>query len=86
VKNVGSPAAGNLHLASVWPMGFRLGLVSLDQLVAGTFVGMKIFTFIFRTYPYCLYFYRDTCICETVTALVTFTNNWIKIMSFHFKN
>ncbi len=44
---MGSPAEGYLHLASVWPMGFRLGLVSHDQLVAGTFVGMKIFTLFF---------------------------------------
>ncbi len=51
-----SPAEGNLHMESVWPVGLRMGFVSLYQLVAGIFVGMKTFSFIFSTYPYCLYF------------------------------
>ncbi len=85
-ENVVPPAEGDLYMESVWPMGLRLGFVSLYQLVAGIFVGMKTFNFIFRTYPYCLYFYRGTCICETVTAPVTLTNNCINFLFFHFKN
>ncbi len=77
---MGAPAEGNLHLEGVWPMGLRLGFVASSQLAAGILVGMKTFNFIFRTYPYCLYFFRDTCIFETVTAPVTFTNNWINIL------
>jgi hypothetical protein len=46
VKNVGSPAAGYLHMESVWTVGSWLGFVSLDQLVAGAFMGMKTFNFI----------------------------------------
>ncbi len=79
-QNVVSPAEGNLHLANIWPVGTRLGLVALYHLSAGVLVGMQIFTFIFHTYPYCLYFYRGTCICETVTAPVTLTNKWINIL------
>jgi hypothetical protein len=37
---VGPPAAGDLHLAGAWPVGFRLGFVSLNQLGAGAFMGM----------------------------------------------
>jgi hypothetical protein len=84
VKNVVSPAEGYLHMESVWTVGSWLGFISLNQLVAGAFMGMKTFNYYFRTYPYCLYFYRGTCICETVTAPVTFTNNWIKRFVFSF--
>jgi hypothetical protein len=84
-ENVVPPAEGDLYMESVWPMGLRLGFVSLYQLVAGIFVGMKTFNFIFRTCLYCLYFYRGTCICETVMAPVTFTNNWIKSFVFPFQ-
>jgi hypothetical protein len=80
VKNVVSPAEGDLHLEGVWTMGAWMGSISLYQLVAGIFVGMKTFSFIFRTYPYCLYFYRGTCICTTVPAPVTLTNKWINIL------
>ncbi len=83
---MGAPAEGNLHLASVWPMGLRLGFVSLYQLVAGTFVGMKLLTLIFVLTLTVFILNRGTCICETVTAPVTLTNNWIKVMVFHFKN
>jgi hypothetical protein len=38
------PAEGDLYMESVWPMGLRLGFVSLYQLVAGLFVGMKTLT------------------------------------------
>ncbi len=55
-ENVVPPAEGDLYMESVWPMGLRLGFVSLYQLVAGIFVGMKTFNFIFRTYPYCFLF------------------------------
>ncbi len=82
MKDVGSPAEGYLHMESVWTVGSWLGFISLDQLVAGTFMGMKTFNFYYRTYPYCLYFYRGTCICKTVTAPVTFTNNWINFFCF----
>ncbi len=85
-ENVVPPAEGYLHLEVDGPMGLWMGFFSLYQLVAGIFVGMKTFNFIFRTYPYCLYFYHGTCICEIVTAPVTFTNNWIKVMFFHFKH
>jgi hypothetical protein len=47
VKNVGPPAEGYLRLEGAWPVGLRLGFVSLDQLDAGAFVGMKTFNFIF---------------------------------------
>jgi len=40
VKNVGPPAAGDLHLAGARPVGLRLGFVSLNQLGAGAFMGM----------------------------------------------
>jgi hypothetical protein len=67
-------------------MGAWMGFISLAQLIAGAFMGMKTLHFIFRTYPYCLYFYRGTCICETVTAPVTLTNKCINFLFFHFKN
>jgi hypothetical protein len=44
VKNVGAPAAGNLHLEGVWPMGLRLGFVASSQLAAGILMGMEILT------------------------------------------
>jgi hypothetical protein len=43
-ENVVPPAEGDLYMESVWPMGLRLGFVSLYQLVAGIFVGMKLLT------------------------------------------
>ncbi len=78
---MGPPAEGYLHMESVWTVGSWMGFISLDQLVAGAFMGMKTFNLYFRTYPYCLYFYRGTCICKTVPAPVTFTNKWINILS-----
>ena len=42
-----SPAEGDLHLEGVWTMGAWMGFVSLAQLVAGAFMGMKTFNFIF---------------------------------------
>jgi hypothetical protein len=47
VKNVGPPAEGNLHLEVDGPMGLWMGFFSLYQLVAGTFVGMKLLTLLF---------------------------------------
>jgi hypothetical protein len=82
---VGAPAEGNLHLASVWPMGLRLGSVSLYQLVAGTFVGMKLLTLLFVLTLIAFILNRGTCICKTVTAPVTFTNNWINFFVFPFQ-
>ncbi len=46
-ENVVPPAEGDLYMESVWPMGLRLGFVSLYQLVAGVLVGMKAFTLFF---------------------------------------
>jgi hypothetical protein len=43
VKNVGAPAEGNLHLEGVWPMGLRLGFISLNQLGPGVLMGMKLY-------------------------------------------
>ncbi len=77
---MGAPAEGNLHLASVWPMGLRLGSVSPYQLVAGTVVGMKLLTLIFVLTLTAFILNRGNCICETVTAPVTFTNKWINIL------
>jgi hypothetical protein len=47
VKNVVSPAEGYLHMESVWTVGSWLGFIALGQLVAGAFMGMKTFNFIF---------------------------------------
>ncbi len=44
MKNVVPPAKGDLHLAGIWPMGTRLGLVALYHLSAGVLVGMQILT------------------------------------------
>ncbi len=46
-ENVVPPAEGNLYLASIWPVGTRLGLVALYHLSAGVLVGMQIFTLFF---------------------------------------
>ncbi len=43
VKNVGPPAEGYLHLEGAWPVGLRLGFVSLNQLGTGVLMGMKTF-------------------------------------------
>jgi hypothetical protein len=62
-------------------MGTWLGLVALYYLGAGVPVGMQILT-LFSYLPLTAFIlYRGTCICETVTAPVTFTNNWINILS-----
>jgi hypothetical protein len=34
-------------MEGAWPVGLKLGFISLDQLGAGAFVGMKTFNFIF---------------------------------------
>jgi hypothetical protein len=47
VKNVGPPAEGNLHLEVDGPMGLWMGFFPFDQLVAGAFMGMKTFNFLF---------------------------------------
>jgi hypothetical protein len=61
-------------------MGTWLGLVALYYLGAGVPVGMQILT-LFSYLPLTAFIlYRGTCICETVTAPVTFTNNWINIL------
>ncbi len=81
MKNVGPHAEGDLYLEGVWPVGTGLGHVALYYLGTGVPMGMRILTYFFFTYPYCLiFFYRGTCICEIVTAPVTFTNNWVNIL------
>jgi hypothetical protein len=66
-ENVVPPAEGDLYMESVWPMGLRLGFVSLYQLVAGTLVGMENFyinfeltltAFVFTVVPASVRMYR----------------------------
>ena len=85
-ENVVPPAEGDLYMESVWPMGLRLGLVALYHLSAGVLVGMQTLTLFFVLTLTAFILNRGTCICETVTAPVTFTNNWIKFLFFFFKN
>ncbi len=75
IKNVVSPAEGNLHLEGVWPMGLRLGHVALYYLGPGVPMGMRTLTLFFVLTLTAFILYRGTCICETVTAPVTLTNN-----------
>ena len=79
------PAEGDLYLESFWTMGPWLGLVAFYYLGAGVPVGMQILT-LFSYLPLTAFIlYRGTCICETVTAPVTFTNNWINFLFFPFQ-
>ncbi len=85
MKNVVPPAEGNLYLASIWPVGTRLGLVALYYLGPGVPMGMRILTLFFVLTLTAFTLYRGTCICVTITAPVTFTNNWIKFLFFPFQ-
>ncbi len=74
-----SPAEGDLYLEGVWTVGSWLGFISLYQLVAGIFVGMRLLTLFSVLTLTAFILYRGTCICETVTAPVTLTNNCINL-------